>query len=434
MGDIMKKLRAQILITALLSLSYLPVMAQFVDIESPVKVSLRDVHFTDSQNGWAVGDSSTIINTIDGGLSWNIQQSPIGNLRLNRVQFLNEKVGYISAEKGVILSTQDGGTNWKSTIIDTMRDYKGLYFINADTGWIAGTGNWGNYVWGYSGQIQRTTDGGETWEKQYGSDTLVTYPIEDDWFEDIKFINSQVGYAVAGGILYSTTNSGDKWEKEGSVMQYLINIDVINIDTIWGCGDIFASTTDNGKTWFQNAVIGGYVYDLKMINSQYGYVLTSRLTEKKFMYTEDGGTTFNCIWEYEGPVLRSMFIETENNFICTVGDSGRITINKNFITDIMNNDLVKISVFTLHQNYPNPTNPNTIIKYQIPNNYLANIYPVKLIIFDILGNKLKTLVNKYHSPGIYEIEFDSSDFSSGVYIYTLSLGNFIQSKKMMVIK
>ena len=85
--------------------------------------------------------------------------------------------------------------------------------------------------------------------------------------------------------------------------------------------------------------------------------------------------------------------------------------------------------FVLKQNYPNPFNPKTIINYQLPT---ANY--VNLSIYNFLGQKVATLVNKKQPSGSYEVHWDAGDFASGIYIYTLTTDDFLQSKKMMLIR
>lgn len=86
-------------------------------------------------------------------------------------------------------------------------------------------------------------------------------------------------------------------------------------------------------------------------------------------------------------------------------------------------------VVELHQNYPNPFNPYTIIEYQL--NHAA---PVVLKVFNSLGQEIRTLVNEPQSPGNYQIRFDGSNLSSGVYYYRIKAGGFNQHKKMLLIK
>src|SRR5690606_34220630 len=77
-----------------------------------------------------------------------------------------------------------------------------------------------------------------------------------------------------------------------------------------------------------------------------------------------------------------------------------------------------VTTYALEQNYPNPFNPNTIIRYQIPNDGI-----VKLKIFNILGQEILTLVHEEKTVGRYEVNFDASKFASGVYIYKLQAGD-----------
>jgi hypothetical protein len=83
----------------------------------------------------------------------------------------------------------------------------------------------------------------------------------------------------------------------------------------------------------------------------------------------------------------------------------------------------------LDQNYPNPFNPSTTIKYQI--NELSHVL---IIVYDVLGNEVATLVNEEKYAGHYKLEFNATGLQSGVYFYKLQAGNFIQTKKMILMK
>ncbi|MHC1737095.1 MAG: endonuclease [Ignavibacteriaceae bacterium] len=85
--------------------------------------------------------------------------------------------------------------------------------------------------------------------------------------------------------------------------------------------------------------------------------------------------------------------------------------------------------FELHQNYPNPFNPSTVITYQLPRNS-----EVKLKIFDILGNEIKTIVSETQLPGNYSVEFNGDNLPSGVYFYTIFTNEFTSTKRMSLIK
>ena len=85
--------------------------------------------------------------------------------------------------------------------------------------------------------------------------------------------------------------------------------------------------------------------------------------------------------------------------------------------------------FNLEQNYPNPFNPSTTINYTI-----AERSTVSLKVYDVLGNEVANLVNTTQEAGKYDVTFNASELSSGLYIYTLNTGNFTSSKKMMLLK
>ncbi len=124
------------------------------------------------------------------------------------------------------------------------------------------------------------------------------------------------------------------------------------------------------------------------------------------------------------------------------------------LTEVENEiDLTQPKDFVLYQNHPNPFNPTTRIRFQIPNIILSsskddnngatfdirqltdqNYNYIKLKVYDILGNKIRTLVDEKLSPGFYEIELDASELSSGIYFYRLSTPNYSETKSMMLLK
>ncbi|MFC2103117.1 T9SS type A sorting domain-containing protein [Bacteroidota bacterium] len=102
----------------------------------------------------------------------------------------------------------------------------------------------------------------------------------------------------------------------------------------------------------------------------------------------------------------------------------------NYITDVDDEQKTESpGSFQLYQNYPNPFNPITKIKYQIP-----KLSFVTLKVYDVLGNEIETLVNEQKPPGSYEINFNSSELTSGVYFYKLQANEFISTKKMVLLK
>ncbi len=100
------------------------------------------------------------------------------------------------------------------------------------------------------------------------------------------------------------------------------------------------------------------------------------------------------------------------------------------------NEAMNPTEYILYQNYPNPFNPTTKIKFSIPNDPSTEgrNLNVKLKVYDVLGNEVAVLVDKEKSAGVYEVNFDASGLTSGVYFYKLTSGSFTESKKMMLLK
>jgi hypothetical protein len=105
----------------------------------------------------------------------------------------------------------------------------------------------------------------------------------------------------------------------------------------------------------------------------------------------------------------------------------------NTITSVEQNDLP--SEFILFQNYPNPFNPSTKIKFTIPSvETTRRVVFTTLKVYDILGNEVAVLVDEYKPAGKYELTYYANNYPSGVYFYQLRVGNFVNTKSMVLIK
>jgi glycosidase len=126
------------------------------------------------------------------------------------------------------------------------------------------------------------------------------------------------------------------------------------------------------------------------------------------------------------PSIRNAFPVSLDNFEAKVFYYGLDTVAVG-VDDLAELDLP--FEYKLFQNYPNPFNPSTKIKFQIKETGI-----VTLKVYDILGAEVVTLINEVKNPGIHEVNFNAANFSSGVYFYTLTTGNFSQTKKLLLMK
>jgi len=155
-------------------------------------------------------------------------------------------------------------------------------------------------------------------------------------------------------------------------------------------------------------------------------------------YDSSGNQLWVTRYNYSGEFSDiALALAVDNNgSVFVTGQSNRdfLTIKYSQLTGVIINESIISTEYKLSQNYPNPFNPSTIISFSIRENVKNEMSNVKLIVYDILGNEVATLVNERKNAGSYEVEFDGSNLASGIYIYKLSTGNFSETKRMMLIK
>ena len=147
--------------------------------------------------------------------------------------------------------------------------------------------------------------------------------------------------------------------------------------------------------------------------------------------TTDGGNTWTCQSTGFSPTYSIFFTPQGHGWVC--GSNGTImhTLIPIGITPISNE---VPTGFRLYQNYPNPFNPVTKIKFDISAVAAVHEPPYSLRIYDVLGREVATLVNESLKPGTYEVEFDGTNYPSGVYYYKLIASDYTDSKKMVLVK
>jgi Secretion system C-terminal sorting domain len=133
----------------------------------------------------------------------------------------------------------------------------------------------------------------------------------------------------------------------------------------------------------------------------------------------------NSNWQLDN---LGVIIFVQNTQSKEIFQSEYIAYNDLSITDIREISSIP-EKFNLSQNYPNPFNPSTLISFQLSENNFT-----ELKVYDILGNETATLISKKLSSGAYEVDFNATEFSSGIYFYVLKSGQKIKTKKMILLK
>jgi len=175
------------------------------------------------------------------------------------------------------------------------------------------------------------------------------------------------------------------------------------------------------------AYIFEYLYD------NYRYVdsiLIADKAAKAFAGSTSSDLFYQKFWEYSNKFTNILF-QNASKAMAELIYSSWVNAGSPELYPSAVEDETLIFDYSLSQNYPNPFNPTTTIKYSIPNKDNVN---VKIVVYDIVGNEVATLVNEEKSAGNYEVNFNASSLSSGIYIYQLQSGGFLTSKKMTLLK
>ena len=391
--------------------------AQWYPQNSGVSINLNSIFFIDANVGWAVGEHGIIIRTTDGGTTWT-QQTSGRIVEFEDVWFKDVNTGIVVGGLNTILKTTDGGLTWIEKLGGGGWYFFGVSFPDPNNGWVVGQRS----------MIYKTTDGGETWNGNYATNDYDLYSV--------SFTDSNKGLIVGedhyygSGIILRTTNGGS-WEYyyRTSGLYDVFRTDENNGRAVGRGTDKIIRTTDGGITWlgeYQNNNI--YLNGIHLIDTNNGFAVGSKGT---ILRTTDNGATW--IQQTSGTLSNLyciFFIDLNNGWI--VGEGGLILRTTNGGVTFVENEGNNISQpkdYLLEQNFPNPFNPVTSIQYELSSRQF-----VTLIVYDLLGKEVATLVNEDKPAGTYELEFDGTGLPSGVYFYQLKAENFIETKKMILLR
>jgi photosystem II stability/assembly factor-like uncharacterized protein len=286
-------------------------------------------------------------------------------------------VGWTVGAYGAIFKTTNAGISWLPQNSGVSTFMRAVYFVNRNIGWAVGS----------SGRILKTTNGGLSWDQQFSSNTNNLYCL--------YFADSLNGWA--GGqftALIHTTDGGSTWASQAYQSSYGLNdLKFVNGigyavgESAVGNVSLMIRSTDNGSSWHViNPGTSQFLYGVHFTSRNSGWIAGFNGT---IMRTTDGGVTF--VGENPSPPVPQAMV--------------------------------------LSQNFPNPFNPSTTIQFSI-----SHASQVSIRIFNTLGEELQTLVSAEFVAGTYTTKWDANNISSGLYFYRLQAGDFVQVKKLIVLR
>jgi len=355
-----------------------------------------------------------IYRSIDGGDTW-VRINNSMNVGYVWDLAVDGDIIYAGTEEGVYKSN-DNGTSW-SLVGLTGKDVRA--FIIKDQSLYAGVWGQGVYV---------TNDKGENWVEFNGG--LNHKEVQDLAIDS----NGNLFAATFGGGVYKHSESSG-WQQLNVGYPFVWTLGITSSDEIYAgtYGNGVMRSLNDGVDWYpaNNALPATHIYSIRVdendnvfISSWMSgvYVLSSTLNKSA------SGDVWGSLG-MNGLGVSSLVVDNNAGVIYAGTSDGHIYRNGNPVSAVNPDKDILPKEFVLEQNYPNPFNPSTTISFALPKQ--SN---VKLIVYNSIGEEVAVLINGIMPAGYHKVNFNAADLSSGLYFYKIITGDFIDVKKMMLIK
>lgn len=403
----------------------------------------KRIFFSNTSSGWIIGDKSKIYHSSNGGENWSLISEIDTPSVVNDVLFIDNNNGILIGEDYTNVVTLDGGSTWVDYTIPLLAN------VIAE---LPGTTHPDKVI-----IVTAHSDNQLNNDGKY----FLSYGADDDasgvavLFELARFFNDHP-------IPYTLKFIAIPDEEVAGIGAGLVADNILSLpDTIKLCIDFDMVGYDN---IFPNLLSMCYLEDTSTNDIFYRLGDKLQVLQIPIALNREIGVTVPNLggFYYNGFPVFGFFegrlgglVNPNYHKITDTWSS----LNYNYLTNVTktaavlihffaNETLVSIkyepdipSEFNMSQNFPNPFNPTTKIKFTIPGRteYYSVPQTVTLKVFDVLGNEIVTLINEELSAGEYEVEFNVDqvsrpEISSGIYFYQLTFDNFIQTKKMILLK
>jgi hypothetical protein len=392
---------------------------------SGITSAINTVSAVDNNVGWIGGNTGEVLRTTNGGTTWtNVTGSPIGTNGVYAICGIDANTCLVSTSPGAtfVFRTTNGGANWTQVFTQASPGFiDDIKMFNSTNGFMYGDPVGGRW------SLWKTTDAGATWDST--GLYLVRTGISEAGYNNAMCVRgTNIWFGTNNTKVYYSTTSGTSWNfgaTTGSINTYSVTF---NGSTGFTGQSAALTSTNGGANWAVVTLPGtGTIYSFSNVLAEFWYARGTSI-----YYSSNNGA--NWASQYTSPsagIYQAMSFVSANGFIrgWAGTNTGKISMFNEAVIGIINNNHEIPKEFLLSQNYPNPFNPTTIINYQIP-----KAGDVKLAVYDMLGREVMVLVNEFKPAGNYNIEFNASNLSSGVYFYRIEAGSFVNTKKMVLVK
>jgi len=398
---------------------------------SGISTDLFSVKAVSQSAAWAAGSGAQVLTTTNGGTTWKpVGGGAIGSADIYEITAVDANTAFVSTTPDTvtfIYRTTNAGSTWTNVLSLNEGFIDGIKMFDASNGIAVGDPVGGKWT------VLKTTNGGASWAR------IATEPSqaggEAGWNNALAtFGTANIWFGTNSYHVYRSTDGGATWSS--SAVPFANSVSVNFSSALYGLAGsdsgAAARTTDGGVTWTPVSLGGG------------GYVSGFSGTESDF-FAAEGGSVYRssnngASWSpsFTGSIGSLNFLDFigdgSNLFGWTVSSGGNIAAFSGPVSGIQSKVNVVPTEFALEQNYPNPFNPSTKIEFQIP-----RASRVSLKVYNSLGEEVVTLADIVMNAGSHSVEWNgrnrfNATVASGVYFYRLTAENFVQTKKMLLVK
>jgi len=401
----------------------------------------------------ASGGAARVYRSVNGGTTWQLKNTGLpSSANGYGISALDSLTCWVGNDVMSIWRTTDGGSSWTNQLTVSGSFTDGIKMFDANTGWIYADPT---AVSGQPYQLRYTTNGGTTWTQnatapvsstEYGIINAWDWTSQTNiWFGSAnttpnssfaKVYRSTTGFS---GTFTPTSVTGTG----GSQGCYYQAVGFINATSglVGSSGSNLKKTTDGGVTYVAVANPPGYTSfaAMNMCSLKDGSGTIRAALDSGGTAVIWRTTNLGTSWVKENVPLQMsantishmQFLNANLGFASTGSSAGGVgSLGKYYNpTGIIGNNGNSPVSFKLKQNFPNPFNPGTTIEFDLPK---ADFVTIK--VYNSVGREVATLVSERMYAGTYQVFFDASSLSSGLYFYKIITDNFTDTKKMLLVK
>jgi len=365
-----------------------------------------------------------VFHSTDLGGSWT--QDTVGmDFPYVRALAVTPKGDIFAGTGGGLYRSSDNGASWRraggragldSTVACTCIavDRRGVIFVGTD----------------HSG-VFRSTDNGSSWLQANNG-------LSSPFVRSIAADSAGVVYASTFGGIFKSTDGGESWLQVSASPVGMLAVKANGYIFAGAIGEGIRRSTDGGSTWVQvnNGLGDSYQRGITLLwVGSKGEIYAGSGRGQVFRSTNDGDSWLLLGAGLAGVWVLSLAVDSSGYLFAGTEGAG-VFRSTQPVTGIAETGVWMRRSFVLNQNCPNPFNPSTTISFDIPQQS-----HVKLVVYDVLGREVRTLVDEEKEPGRYSVTFDASDLPTGVYLYRLSVSggpgqasSFSEMRKMLVVR